>query len=72
MTVVSTSILEGRCEDAKAAALQGNNLDLAEQAMRLCKPKPVARLTQGKGAAAKGKAAPAAVAPTNQSATVPR
>lgn len=35
---VSKAILEGRCDDAKTLALQANDLDVAEQALRLCKP----------------------------------
>lgn len=53
MTVVSTAVLEGRCDDAKAVALQAGNLDLAEQAMRLCKPKPAAKAPPGRGATGK-------------------
>lgn len=60
MTVVSTAVLEGRCDDAKVAALQAGNLDLAEQAMRLCKPKPAAKVAPGRGAA--GKVMPASQA----------
>jgi hypothetical protein len=37
---VSSAILEGRCEEAKAIALAANDLDVAEQAVRLCVPKP--------------------------------
>jgi hypothetical protein len=35
---VSKAILEGRCDDAKTIALQANDLDVAEQALRICKP----------------------------------
>ncbi len=35
---VSKAILEGRCDEAKSIALQANDLDVAEQALRLCKP----------------------------------
>jgi Sel1 repeat len=35
---VSKAILEGRCDDAKNIALQANDLDVAEQALRICKP----------------------------------
>ena len=35
---ISKAILEGRCEDAKTVALTSSRLDLADQAMRLCKP----------------------------------
>jgi len=35
---VSTAVLEGRCEDAKAIALLASRLDMAEQALRICKP----------------------------------
>lgn len=33
---VSAAILAGRCEEAKAIALGANDLDVAEQAVRLC------------------------------------
>lgn len=35
---VTTMIIEGRCEDARITALKARNLDLAEKAVRLCKP----------------------------------
>ena len=38
LATISTAILEGRCEDAKTVALTNSRLDLADQAMRLCKP----------------------------------
>ena len=38
MATISRAILEGRCEDAKMAALNQSRLDLADQAMRICKP----------------------------------
>lgn len=38
---VSTAVLEGRCDDAKTIALQASRIDLAEQALRICTPKPV-------------------------------
>ena len=38
MATISRAILEGRCEDAKVAALNQSRLDLADQAMRICKP----------------------------------
>ncbi len=38
LATISTAILEGRCEDAKTVALTASRLDLADQAMRLCKP----------------------------------
>lgn len=40
MAQVSTAILEGRCNDAKKIALLWGRLDVADQAMRLCKDKP--------------------------------
>lgn len=38
LATISKAILEGRCEDAKTVALTSSRLDLADQAMRLCKP----------------------------------
>lgn len=38
MATISKAVLEGRCEDAKTVALISSRLDLADQAMRLCKP----------------------------------
>ncbi len=38
MATISKAVLEGRCEDAKTVALTSSRLDLADQAMRLCKP----------------------------------
>jgi hypothetical protein len=38
LATISKAILEGRCEDAKTFALTSSRLDLADQAMRLCKP----------------------------------
>ncbi len=38
MATISKAVLEGRCEDAKTVALTSGRLDLADQAMRLCKP----------------------------------
>jgi len=38
LATISKAILEGRCEDAKIVALTSSRLDLADQAMRLCKP----------------------------------
>lgn len=38
LATISNAILEGRCEDAKTVALTSSRLDLADQAMRLCKP----------------------------------
>jgi TolA-binding protein len=38
LATISKAILEGRCEDAKTVALTASRLDLADQAMRLCKP----------------------------------
>ncbi len=35
---ISKAILEGRCEDAKTVALTSSRLDLADLAVRLCKP----------------------------------
>lgn len=35
---VATAVREGRCNDAKALALAGNRLDMADQAMRVCTP----------------------------------
>lgn len=35
---ISKAILEGRCEDAKTVALTSSRLDLADLALRLCKP----------------------------------
>jgi len=40
MSEVSSAILEGRCKDAKEIALRQSRLDVADQAMRLCTPKP--------------------------------
>jgi F0F1-type ATP synthase membrane subunit b/b' len=37
---ISDAVLQGRCEDAKAVALINGRMDLAEQAMRLCRPAP--------------------------------
>ncbi len=42
-TQVSTAVLGGRCEDAKTIALLASRIDMAEQAMRLCKPKVPAK-----------------------------
>jgi len=42
---VSKAILEGRCDDAKNIALQANDLDVAEQALRICKPATKATTT---------------------------
>lgn len=36
---VITAIREGRCEDAKNLAIDGGDLDLADQALRLCTPR---------------------------------
>lgn len=36
--VVGKAISEGRCEDARAAALRGGDLALADQTERLCRP----------------------------------
>ena len=69
MAAVSTAVLEGRCDDAKTAALQANNLDLAEQAMRLCKPKPAVKVAPEKGAAVKGKPASAGTVAATPSVT---
>ena len=61
-TQVSTAVLEGRCDDAKTIALLASRIDMAEQAMRLCKPKvvevaPTPKLSAkaAKGVAVKGK-----------------
>ena len=35
---VALAVREGRCQDAKNAALDAHRLDLADQAMRLCTP----------------------------------
>jgi len=40
---LSRAILEGRCTDAKTIALKANDLNLAEQALRLCVPNDVAK-----------------------------
>lgn len=58
-TQVSTAVLEGRCDDAKTIALLASRIDMAEQAVRLCKPKvvevaPTPRAS-AKGLANKGK-----------------
>lgn len=37
-STVAAAVREGRCADAKDAALRASRLDLAEQAMRLCTP----------------------------------
>ncbi len=66
MAAVSTAVLEGRCDDARAAALQANNLDLAEQAVRLCKPKPPPKVAAGKSAAVREKPAPVAAQPAKK------
>jgi hypothetical protein len=36
---VSQAVAEGRCEDAKQEALRYSDMDLAEQAARLCTPR---------------------------------
>ncbi len=53
MATISKAILEGRCEDAKTVALTASRLDLADQAMRLCKT-ATKQSTVLKPAAAKG------------------
>jgi hypothetical protein len=53
LATISKAILEGRCEDAKTVALTASRLDLADQAMRLCKP-ATKQSTVLKPAAAKG------------------
>ncbi len=40
---LSRAILEGRCTEAKTIALKANDLNLAEQALRLCVPKDIAK-----------------------------
>jgi hypothetical protein len=35
---IALAVKEGRCADAKAAALDASRLDLADQALRLCTP----------------------------------
>lgn len=40
---LSRAILEGRCTEAKTIALKANDLNLAEQALRLCVPKDVVK-----------------------------
>lgn len=40
MKTVALAVREGRCDAAKAAALEASRLDLAEQAVRLCKSGP--------------------------------
>jgi hypothetical protein len=37
-TRVSQAVLEGRCEDAKTIALLASRIDMAEQALCICKP----------------------------------
>lgn len=37
---VTKFVSEGRCDDAKATALRGGDMTLAEQAMRLCSAAP--------------------------------
>jgi TPR repeat protein len=49
---VSAAVLEGRCDDAKTIALLASRIDMAEQAMRLCKPKPVRPSLKSTGTAA--------------------
>jgi hypothetical protein len=49
---VSAAVLEGRCDDAKTIALLASRIDIAEQAMRLCKPKPVRPSLKSTGTAA--------------------
>lgn len=39
-TAVASLVAQGQCEDAKTYALQYGDMDLAEQAMRICTPKP--------------------------------
>ena len=38
---VARLTLLGRCDEAKAAALQGSSLDMADQVMRVCTPQPI-------------------------------
>lgn len=38
---VARLTLLGRCDEAKAAALEGSNLDMAEQVVRVCTPQPI-------------------------------
>lgn len=38
LKTVATAVREGRCDAAKSAALEASRLDIADQAMRLCKP----------------------------------
>lgn len=38
---VARLTLLGRCDEAKAAALEGSSLDMADQVMRVCTPQPI-------------------------------
>ena len=41
ISTVSEAILDGRCNDAKDIALRANNIDLAEQTIRICKTQSI-------------------------------
>lgn len=40
MTTITAAVADGRCDEAKANALAGGRLDVADQVVRVCTPKP--------------------------------
>ena len=59
-TRVSQAVLEGRCEDAKTIALLASRIDMAEQALRICKPQATkSPSAAGRVAATQGRTPPA-------------